>query len=355
MPENLTPNCPECEGFEPTVDRRNFIRVLGGATAAVALSGTAGLPTTLLRAADSKTEPKATKPAKPAEELVKELFASLKDEQKKNVVLDYDHKKKDGKYLTRHRMVNSAGEIGMKIESAYSKPQQELVEKILRSLTAGDDLSWKCITRDNTWDNSGSFGNCGAYIFGDPTTKKWAWVFAGHHLTVRCDGDSEEGPAFGGPIYYGHTPNPYSDRNVFYYQTKEVIGLLNALDEKQRKQAIVKGDPGEHEDSVELKKEGHPGVAFTDLSKDQKGLVDKVMRTILSPYRKEDVDEVMQVIKANGGMDKIHFAWYPDKGMKEDMPWAFWRLEGPGFVWNFRVMPHVHTYVNISTKVGKVS
>ena len=26
----------------------------------------------------------------------------------------------------------------------------------------------------------------------------------------------------------------------------------------------------------------------------------------------------------------------------------FWRLEGPGFVWNFRVLPHVHTFVNIA-------
>jgi len=350
MSENLTPVCPECElGFGPTVDRRNFIRVLGGATAAVALGGTPAV----LRAADTKTEKKETKTNKAAEELVKELFSTLKDEQKKLAVMDYDHKQKDSPYLTRHRMFNAA--VGAKIDTAYSKPQQELVEKILKAVSAGDELSWKCLTRGGTWDNSGSFGNCGAYIFGDPTTKQWAWVFMGHHLTVRCDGDCEEGPAFGGPIYYGHTPNPYSDRNVFYYQTKEVLGLLDALDKKQRDKAIVKGNPGEHEPSVELRKDGHPGVAFAELSKDQKGLVDKVMRSVLSPYRKEDVDEVMQVIKTNGGMEKIHFAWYPDKDMKEDQPWAFWRLEGPGFVWNFRVMPHVHTYVNISTKIGKVT
>ena len=30
----------------------------------------------------------------------------------------------------------------------------------------------------------------------------------------------------------------------------------------------------------------------------------------------------------------------------------FWRLEGPGFVWNYRVLPHVHTYVNISSKLA---
>src|SRR5688572_12685905 len=126
MSENLTPVCPECEeGFEPTVDRRNFIRVLGGATAAVALGGTPAL----LRAADTKVEPKEKKTNKAAEELIKELFAGLKDEQKKMVVMEYNHKQEKAKYLTRHRMFNSA--ISAKIETAYSKPQQELVEKIL--------------------------------------------------------------------------------------------------------------------------------------------------------------------------------------------------------------------------------
>ena len=73
------------------------------------------------------------------------------------------------------------------------------------------------------------------------------------------------------------------------------------------------------------------------------------MRDILSPYRKEDVDEVMDIVKANGGMEEMHLAFYadtdrPDKGE----PWHFWRLEGPGFVWNYRVIPHVHCFVNIA-------
>jgi hypothetical protein len=33
----------------------------------------------------------------------------------------------------------------------------------------------------------------------------------------------------------------------------------------------------------------------------------------------------------------------------ECQPWSFWRIEGPGFIWNFRVLPHVHTYVNIKS------
>lgn len=189
--------------------------------------------------------------------------------------------------------------------------------------------------------------------------KKFAFLFSGHHLTIRCDGDSEEGAAFGGPIYYGHTPNGYSDRNVFAYQTKEVARVFDALDEKQRKLALItKGTPGEGEKSVILtpKAATRPGIAYKALSNDQQELVDMVLKTILSPFRQQDGNEVVDIIKATGGMEKVHLAFYGEghEGTETDnkQPWSFWRLEGPGMVWNFRVLPHVHTFVNISSKVG---
>jgi hypothetical protein len=72
------------------------------------------------------------------------------------------------------------------------------------------------------------------------------------------------------------------------------------------------------------------------------------MRTLLAPYRKEDADEVMAILKANGGLEKLHLAFYRDKDAKPTERWSFWRVEGPGFVWNYRVLDHVHCYVNIA-------
>jgi hypothetical protein len=337
MSEKLTPPCPECISPE-TLDRRNFIRVAGGAAAALTVAGTVAAPR--LRAREDK-------PAKPAEDLVKELYSTLTNEQKKIIVHPWDDPK-------RSQFFNAA--MGKNIGSSYTKAQQELLERILKSISSGED-GMRCLSRGGTWDMSNSFQGCGADIFGDPSTGKFAWVFTGHHLTVRCDGDSEEGPAFGGPIYYGHSPNGYSDRNIFHFQTKAVLSVFDALSEKQRKVAIVttnlKEGPGEGEKSVRLKGKDapKPGLSYGEMNKDQQGLVETVMRTLLSPYRKADVDEVMQVIKTNGGMEKLHLAFYPDQQMNDDQKWHFWRLEGPGFVWNFRVLPHVHTYVNISTKV----
>ncbi len=70
------------------------------------------------------------------------------------------------------------------------------------------------------------------------------------------------------------------------------------------------------------------------------------MRAVLDPFRKEDADEVMEIVEANGGLEHVQFAFYGDV-RDERQRWSCWRLEGPGFIWNFRVLPHVHCYVNI--------
>jgi len=349
MFEERQPYCPDCEAdeFEPEVlDRRGFLRAATERAAVLAaLGGVAGVA--------GKARANADKDMKPAESLVRELYATFSEDQKKELVVPWDHGADNGRLPTRMRMYNSPI-LGKTIGKNYTKPQQELVERILKAISS-DEEGFKKLSRNGTWDTGGGFQGCGAVLFGEPADndKKFAWVFSGHHLTVRCDGNSQEGEAFGGPMFYGHSPNGYSDRNCFYYQTKSVLSVYEALDEVQRKTAVVSGSPGEQEPSVRFKKadEQKPGINMLDLSKDQRKLVETVMRDVLSPYRKEDADNVMRIVKANGGLEKIHLAFYQDRGMNDNQRWHFWRLEGPGFVWNYRVLPHVHTYVHISSKI----
>lgn len=343
MQENQKAYCPECEDFDQDMDRRDFMKV------GAALVGL-GAATPLVRAAADKP---SAKPAKPAEAMIRELYTSLTPEQKTDVVMPWNHGAENGKGLpTRMRMYN--GPIGKKrIGEAFTKPQQELLDQILKAICSGEE-GYRRISREGKFDGSGSFAGIGATLFGEATEgKQFALVFAGHHLTVRCDGNSEEGAAFGGPMYYGHSPSGYNEKNVFWYQTKSVLSVFDALSEAQRKQAVVSGSPGEHEPSVRFRgpNEAKPGIAYKDLTPDQCKLIEEVMRNVLSPYRKEDADEVMDIVKANGGMQKIHLAFYHDGRMNDSQRWHFWRLEGPGFVWNYRVLPHVHTYVSISSKV----
>src|SRR5262249_16256321 len=94
-----------------------------------------------------------------------------------------------------------------------------------------------------------------------------------------------------------------------------------------------------------------PGLCFADMTKEQKELAEKAMKELVSPYRKEDGDEVMEIVKLNGGMEKISLAFYQDRETEKE-GWSYWRLEGPGFVWSFRSLPHIHTFVNISSKLA---
>lgn len=340
--------CPECQtevSPENGFDRRDFLRVVG---AGVAGSVAVGAAPGLLRAdAPKKSE-------KPAEALVKELYASMSADQKRELVYDWnDGKGKGDGEPTRLGMYNSPVK-GLKIADKYTKAQQDLNHQILRAICS-DDGGYEKISRGGTFDGSKAFENCGALIFGEPVDgKQYTWLFTGHHITVRCDGNSEPGAAFGGPLYYGHSPNGYSSQNLFNYQTKGVLSVYDALNEDQRKKAVVTGSPGENEESVRFRAPDKmkPGVPYAELSEDQRKLVAVVMRDILSPFRKEDADEVMEIIKATGGMEKIHLAFFQDKEMNDKKEWHFWRLEGPGFVWNYRVLPHVHTFVSISSKTA---
>lgn len=330
MNDRKQDSCPEC-----SVDRRSFLGVLGGGVAAVAVTSAA------------KVAKAADKPAKPAEELIKELHAGLSDEQKSKVVLGWDHGS-NGAIPTRLGMYNAPIHRAT-IGSVYTKAQQELCDKIMRAIVS-DDEGYRRISRNGTWDASKSFDQLGLHIFGNPASdKRFAAMFTGHHLTLRCDSDTQDGIVWGGPMYYGHSPNGYADTNVFNFQTKKVIDFSKALDAKQLEKALVAGSPGEQAESVRFRKPGdsRPGLAFSELTSDQKTLIEEVMRACVAPYRKEDADEAMANIKANGGFEKMNIAFYKDKDAEANERWSFWRVEGPGFIWNYRVLPHVHCFVNI--------
>src|SRR5438093_1133450 len=69
---------------------------------------------------------------------------------------------------------------------------------------------------------------------------------SGRHCTIRCDGDSVDGAAFGGPIFYGHASQSANEKpdhpgNVYWYQAKRANEVFQSLDGKQREIALVKG------------------------------------------------------------------------------------------------------------------
>ena len=223
--------CPECsEQVVPSagLGRRDFIRVVAGG--AVGMLG----GSSLLSAAAAIAAPEEKGAvAKPAEGLVRELFATLTPDQKKAMVLPWDHGAEKGGTPTRLKTHNAAP-LGKRLGDQFTQPQQDLIRATFKAILSGDE-AYERITRHGKWDSSGSFEGNGVAIFGDPSGKDpFSWVFAGHHLTLRCDGNSQPNAAFGGPMYYGHSANGHSDTNVYNYQTKQVMSVFDMLNEEQR-------------------------------------------------------------------------------------------------------------------------
>ncbi len=319
---------PSIEPCEPT--RRDFLKTVGG-IGALAATGTLPLP--------------AAKKASQPETVVKSLFKSLTDEQRSQVAFPFDHplrKKVDNNWqITKPRL----GQF-------FTKDQQAMVEEIFRKIHS-PEYADKIVGQVAHDSGSKGLEKCSIGLFGEPDGK-FEFVLTGRHCTRRCDGNSVEGAAFGGPIFYGHAAKgfheePHHPGNVYWYQAVQANKVFEMLDGKQRETALLgrsRGERGMKTIALTGKKNGLPGIRAADLSADQKGEMRRVMTALLAPFRKADADEAMKHIEANG-FDNLHMAFYKTEDVGKDGVWDVWQIEGPSMVWYFRGDPHVHTWVNI--------
>jgi hypothetical protein len=350
------PVCPECDSVDvesaAAVSRRSFLRNIG--VAGVSMWAAPRATEALAQAPAAAGAPAAAaapivRPPSPAEDLVRELHAGLSDEQKRSVMFPWNHGATATAAPVRNRIYNAAQ--SRRIGQVYTRPQQELIGRILRSMTA-DDENYQRIQTVIRSDTTDGLAGAGADIFGDPTgNRPFTWLFTAHHLTLRCDGNSEPDQAFGGPMYYGHSLLGFNPRNAFNFQTRAVQTLYQNLSEDQRRRALIVGSGPENLPSVQFRPAGQarPGLAASDLSRDERRLVEQTMASILSPFRREDAMEVMYLLGRNGGLEQLNFAFYHQQPDNNEH-WHVWRIEGPGFVWNYRVLPHVHCWVNIAAR-----
>ncbi len=317
-------------------NRRKFIQQ----TATVAATA-AALPRLALAAEDSPTTP---------ESLVKVLYETLKPGQREKVCFDWDHV--DAKRgLLRTRVANNWMITPESIRSEfYTGEQQELIRKIFEGMVAPE---WHASFDKQLEDDCGGFGREQSLaIFGKPGDGNFEFVLTGRHMTLRCDGDSSENVAFGGPIFYGHAPIDEEDSdhagNVFWTQAIEANKVYSMLDGKQRKAAEVPTTPGEQKVAFQGKGGVFSGIPITDLSPDQREQMQLTLKALVAPFRKSDQQEALKCLEEQGGLDACHLSFFTDRDIGKDKVWDNWRLEGPSFVWHFRGAPHVHVWVNIA-------
>lgn len=340
MTEQRRVRCPECGEETNAVSRRDFLKT-AGTSAVIASAGIVPVFATPRAARADDAKPKVA-----PETAVKRLYEGLTDEQKKVICKPFDNPLRQ-KYGANWAITKPT------VSEFFTKDQQETIREIFRGCTSGE--GYERFLKQMKEDYGG-FGNYHIALFGKPGDKdKFQWVMTGRHMALRCDGNFEDGTAFGGPMVYGHGTGDSQKGlpgNVFYYQTVRANEVFAMLDGKQRKAALLDKAPKEDDIKIRGAKAELPGIGVADLSGDQKKLVEKVMHDLLAPYREEDVKEAMGCLKAGGGLDKMHLAFYKEQDIGSDEIWDIWRLEGPTFVWHFRGAPHVHTYVNIASKSG---
>jgi hypothetical protein len=339
--------CPGCGDSVEIAEhsRRDFLKT-AAATATGAVTG--GL--TLFATPRAEAKPTSTSAA---ERVIKALYDTLTESQKREVCFDWDYRNARG-LLRTHVSANWQITKPNIDSDFFTKDQKELVFHVFKRMFNPDwhERLMKQLKDDSAGKPWGA--EQAIAIFGKPGDKdKFMFVMTGRHLTCRADGGSTSHVALGGPIFHGHAPTGFNEKvghpgNVFWHQALIANRVFKILDGKQQEQALVKRRPFEAAVGFRGADGKRPGLPIAEMSRDQKDGVEEILLNLLAPYRKEDVDEVRACLRKMGGFDKCSLAFYQDGDLGNDREWDNWRLEGPSLVWYFRGTPHVHIWINVA-------
>lgn len=316
------------------VSRRQFLK----STAVGVTAAASGIVPAVLAAPKKTDQP---------ETMVGTFYKSLTEAQRKEVTFPFEHP-------LRSKVDNNWHVTKPTLDKFYTKDQQEMIRQIFKGIHSPEyaDIVMKQVEHDS--GREGFLGGTSVALFGEPGSGQFEFVLTGRHCTRRCDGDSVEGTAFGGPIFYGHAAKGFYEKpdhpgNAYWYQAVQANEVFKMLDGRQRQVALL-GDGRDEKgtDTVKLtgKKAGLPGIPMSDLSRDQKDQVRKVLADLMAPFRKPDADEAIKLIEANG-FDHLHMAFYKNQDVGKDGVWDVWQIEGPAMLCYFRGEPHVHAWIHV--------
>ena len=322
------------------LSRRDFVKTLGATAAAATLP----LGAAAQVFGDDKVGPTATSPAETA---VARFYKTLKPEQKTLLCFPFDDP-------LRSQVKNNWAIVKPTIAD-MDKEQQALCQEIFKNLCSEEGYER---FKKQMAEDYGGFGKYHVAVFGEPgTDKPFEWVLSGRHDTLRADGNSVQGVAFGGPIFYGHashsdTEDAKHTDNVWWYQGIQANKIYQSLDDKEKAKALVaKADPDSSR-SIKLKGDKLPdvGIAVADLDSQQKMMVQQLLKDLTSPFRAFDVEEIQTCLRDAGGADKLRLIYFKEGDIGNDGVWDMWKIEGPAFAWYFHGSPHVHTWAHIADK-----
>ena len=351
---NNQPACDVCQDHhnERRVQRREFLTAASGLAIGATVIGSVVPAGRIFAEAKSAAEPAAATSS--PETLVKVLFDTLSPKQRENICFDWEHQDKE-RGLLRTRVANNwdITEYNVNDNTFYTKDQQKIIRGIYEGII---NPEWHSRIDKQLADDSGGYGeNNSIAIFGTPGGDKFEFVMTGRHMTIRCDGNSADHVAFGGPIFYGHAAETFNESanhkgNIFWPQALAANELYKMLDSKQQKQALLAERPaGRTKSRLPRQRRRLPRHAGQRTRRaTRKTICKKSWRCLSSRIAKAIATKSPSASKPKAASIIATSPTTPQGDIGEDKVWDNWRIEGPSFVWHYRGAPHVHVWVNVA-------
>ncbi|MBC8354992.1 MAG: DUF3500 domain-containing protein [Planctomycetes bacterium] len=320
------------------LNRRAMLRTSGATSALLALSPFTGL-SSFARGAEAASD-----------SLPMQLYKSLSDEQRTNICLAVDHRRRH--FISNWWYVNPEH----RIHTTFNGDQQELIGTIFESLHSPEHRD--AVNKQVKSDLMGKIGNTPSIgFFGTPQDDDFEFIYTGHHVTRRCNAHSDKGHGFGGaPIFYGNFAGNFHETkdhpgNPYWYQGLIFNEFVQALDGRQQKDALISANPRSEKPKLVIlkKKREWTGLSCATLSQDQKNLLLETMRKMMATFRDGDIAATIESIKSRNIIDELYVSYYDGKyDIGSDKVWDTWQIEGPNMVWYFRGEPHIHAYFHLN-------
>jgi hypothetical protein len=169
-------------------------------------------------------------------------------------------------------------------------------------------------------------------VMGTPSEKEpWGWQLDGHHLIINYFVLGDQvimTPTFTGPEPVVARSGKYKGTSVLQDEQNKGLALINALDEAQRKKAVIQVSKTGNNNVSEAFKDNivldYAGIRASELSAKQKeqllDLIREYVRNMRDGHARVKMDEVRRHI------DDTRFAWI---GGTEQNDVFYYRIQSP--------------------------
>lgn len=285
---------------------------------------------------------RAHDPAESMAEAARTWLASLDEEQKAKAIHTMDHAERESFHFVPKPFEGEGMRGGLTIKDMRAD-QRHLAFALLSTglshhgLTTAleimslEQVLWELENQSPRRDTLMYYVS----VFGEPGGKTWSWTFEGHHLSMNftlADGKIVSAT----PSFFASNPaevreGPRAGLRVLAGEEDVARGLVQSLDEAQKKKAIVATDaPEDIITAAETQVEPFEavGIAHGDLSEAQREALHQLIEVYVGRARGEFAAAELAEIE-QAGHDKIVFAWFG--GVEKNQP-HYYRVQGPTFL-----------------------